>query len=146
MPTRLQIELPPNWCYEPDADGPALMFRDAPDAVGSLQVSIFAEYKSGEIPNPTVDTLTDLAKKHGERNDAGQFVEIHGGACKMGTFGSAIFRRSEFPRVQFWYLSNGRDFVLATHVCVHKPTSAEIDEAQSIVEAIQLADAPNAKA
>ena len=60
------------------------------------------------------------------------------GACDLGTYGAAVFRSTDYPRIQFWYLSNGRDFVLATYVCTSEPEAAEVAEAQRIVGLLGL--------
>ena len=60
------------------------------------------------------------------------------GAYDLGSYGSAVFRSAAYPRIQFWYLSNGRDFVLATHVCTVEPEATEVAEAQQIVGMLGL--------
>jgi hypothetical protein len=50
-----------------------------------------------------------------------------------------VFRSAGY-RTQLWYLSNGFDFVLATHVCCDEPEAAEIAEAQQIVGLIELSE------
>ncbi len=143
MPSRLQIQLPDNWFLQPQTTGPVTLLRDAPDPAGSLQVSIYAEYTGGAIPAPTDQQLVDLAKKHGQRHGAGELVETNSGTCKLGMFGTAIFHDPEFPFIQFWYLSNGYDFVLATFVCEIQPGVSERKEAEQIVAAINLAPNPD---
>jgi len=122
------------------------MFRDAPDPAGCLQASIFAEYTSGDIPNPTGEQLIDLAKKRGVGYEIGELIETGDGKCKLGVYGSATFRSQEFPWFQIWYLSNGYDFVLATYICEIRPASVELKEVQDIVTQIDLEANPNATA
>ena len=58
------------------------------------------------------------------------------------TMGSAIFRHREFPRMQFWQLSNGRDFILVTYISPAEPDPQEVAEAQEIVDCLDLKDRP----
>jgi hypothetical protein len=136
---RLQVRLLPNWAQADNPDGPGATFcRTDSDESGSLQVSLYAEYTSGTVPNPSPDDLIELAQGHGQRHDVGELVGTDSGACDLGTFGTAMFRSAEWPRTQLWYLSNGRDFVLATHICAVEPEAAEVSEAQQIVGTLGL--------
>src|SRR5262249_381520 len=102
---------------------------------GALLVSVD---KSGKVPNPSTKDLIELAQAHGERHNVGKLVETLSGACDMGNYGSAVFRSTEYPRIQIWYLSNGRDFVLATYVCTAQPEAEEVAQAQQIVSMLRL--------
>ena len=133
MAKRVQIRLLPSWTSADNPGGPATFIRHASHDSGALQVSLMAEYTEGELPHPTPQDLVELAECHGARQDAGELVETDSGACQLGSFGTAVFQSSEYPRIQLWYLSNGYDFVLATHVCSTEPEAAEVKEAQQIV-------------
>jgi hypothetical protein len=138
MGKRLHVQLLPNWTSADNPGGPATFIRTDSRDSGALQVSLMAEYKSGKPPLPTAEDLIELAQGHGERHDAGELVDRTSGACRLGTFGTAVFQSAEYPRLQFWYLSNGYDFVLATHVCATEPEGAEVTEAQQIVGMLGL--------
>jgi hypothetical protein len=140
---RVEVRLLPNWLAVPavSSGGPTPFQRADGSGAGVLQFSLLAEYRGGKIPNPTLADLIGFARGHGERHDAGELVECLSGACHLGSFGSAVYQSEEFPRIQFWYLSNGRDFVLATHVCTARPGPEEIREAQQIVSMIGLLEA-----
>lgn len=138
MAQRLQVQLLPNWARMDNPDGPATFYRTDSEDSGALQVSLYAEYAGGKIPNPSVDDLIELAQGHGERHEAGELVETSGGTCGLGVYGSAVFRSAEYPYFRLWYISNGRDFVLATHICTAEPDAIELAEAQQIVEMVGL--------
>ena len=138
MGKRLQVQLLPNWAQMDNPDGPDTFYRTDSDDSGALQVSLYAEYKSGKVPNPSTRDLVELAQEHGERHNAGTLVQTSSGQCGLGNYGSAIFQSKEYPRIQFWYLSNGGDFVLATHTCTVEPEAAEVAEAQEIVGILGL--------
>lgn len=140
MAKRLQVRLLPNWARAENAGGPATFYRADHDDSGALQVTLSAEYTGGEVPNPSPEYLVALARRLGRQNDAGDLVEEASGACALGTFGTAVFRSEATPRFQLWFLSNGRDFVLATHICVAEPEPAEVVEARRIVEMLGLSD------
>ena len=129
MAKRLQVRLLPNWAQADNPDGPATFYRTDSDDSGALQFSLYAEYTGGKVPNPSPDDLVELAQGHGQRHNAGELVGTHRGACALGSFGAAVFRLAEYPHMQFWYLSNGRDFVLATYICTVEPEAAEVSEA-----------------
>src|SRR5690349_4720486 len=112
MAKRLQVRLLPNWAQADNPDGPATFYRTDSDDSGALQVSLYAEYTGGRVPNPSAEDLIELARGHGQRHDVGELVESLSGACSLGTYGAAVFRSAEYPRIQFWYLSDGRDFIL----------------------------------
>src|SRR5262245_30083387 len=134
MAKRLRVRLLPNWAdgSRDNPGGPATFYRTDSEVSGALQLSLLTEYVGGQVPNPTGGELIELAQGHGEHYEAGELVQTGSGACHLGTFGTAIFRSDEYPRIQFWYLSNGRDFVLATHVCTVEPDNVEVAEAQQI--------------
>ena len=138
-----KVLLPKGWSdYSKDnPDGPPTFLRDLSEVPGPLQIS-FEEYKGGEIPNPKVEDLTEMAIDLGKEQKMGELIESNNGDCDFGKYGTAIFRSRENPRIQVWYLSNGKDFVLATHISPEEPESQEIIEAQEIVMKIVLSEKP----
>jgi len=44
--------------------------------------------------------------------------------------------------MQFWQLSNGRDFILVTYISPAEPDPQEVAEAQEIVDCLDLKDRP----
>ena len=127
---RISVLLPDGWgdYSSENPDGPATFLRDLSEVPGAFQVSSML-YTGGEAPNPSCDDLIKLAKETGETMRAGEVVETPSGECRFGVFGSVVFRSAELPHTQVWQLSNGRDIILATHVC------AEVAEAQEVKEA-----------
>lgn len=139
MAKRLQVRLLPNWARSDNPGGPVTFYRTDSNDSGALQASLYAEYTGGNVPNPLPPDLIALAQGHGQRHNVGELVDTDSGACDLGSYGTAVFRSEEHPRVQFWYLSNGRDFVLATHICTVEPETVEVAEAQRIVGMLGLA-------
>jgi hypothetical protein len=127
----LQVTLPPSWRdYTDESPGGLTTFmRDH----GILQLSVTL-YKRGRIPNPSEADLMSFAQAMAVRQKHPQLVESHGGTCALGKLGTAVFRTDDFPRFQVWFLSNGKDFILATYICDQEPDEAEVAEAQAIVE------------
>jgi hypothetical protein len=115
----LQVRLLSNWVdfSKNNPNGPPTFFRTGTKDPGLLRISMYAEYRGGAIPNPTGEQLVDLAKGHGERQKSGELVETRSGTCALGVFGTAVFRSGKWPHAQLWYLSDGKDFVLATLLC-----------------------------
>ena len=140
MGKRLKIHLLPNWMDQSrnNPGGPPTFTRANSADSGALQISFAAEYRGRQVPNPSAQDLIGLARRHGENWGIGELIETTSGSCTLGKFGSAVFRSSKCPRVQLWCLSNGYDFVLATHVCCVDPDPAEVGEAQDIVSMVDL--------
>jgi hypothetical protein len=145
MANRLRVNLVPGWSDYSDENpgGPPTFLRDASPSPGPLQVSC-AWYTSGQEPNPSDDDLIGLAKRAGDSFDSPALLETGSGPCAIGRFGTAVFRCNDAPRVQAWYLTNGRDFITVTHICGDDVEAAELHEAQRIVEdlRIETADDP----
>lgn len=131
------IKLPKGWKNFENPDGPPTYCRELSDTPGPLQISC-AEYRSGTIPNPSVDDLKKLSIGLGQKHDLGDLVESSSGPCNLGMMGTAVFRSDENPRIQVWHLSNGRDFIMVTHICPTEPDPVEVREAQEIVRTLTL--------
>jgi hypothetical protein len=118
-------------------DGPATFYRSAIETSGALQVS-WAENQEGTMPSPTRESLQEMAEGFGPQIGATDLVESSCGKCDFGNWGTSVFRSDKFSRVQVWFLSNGRDFIMATHICTESLDPIEIAEAQLIVESLGL--------
>jgi hypothetical protein len=79
-----------------------------------------------------------MAVNFGRNNGLGEFVESFGGASAFGSFGSAVFRSPERPRSQVWFISDGHDHIMATHICDRAPQAFEIGEAHQIATSLAL--------
>ncbi len=139
---QLKIQLFPGWSDRSDEnrDSPYTFMRDASIRPGALQFS-FAFYRGGVVPNPSVQDLIELSegvRARLEAPEAAELVEFCGGACAFGKFGTAVFRAPGLPRAQIWHLSNGQDFILATHFFDADPDPTEIAEAQEIVRNVAI--------
>jgi hypothetical protein len=132
---RLKIQLHPTWYQDKKNDGPATFCRA--NSSSAFQVS-WAEKKGGAIPNPSGKDLIAFALNFGAQNNFGEVVESRDGTCRFGNYGTAIFRSTKHSRIQLWIVSNGRDFIFATHICDQVPSNEEISEAQSIAESLAL--------
>ena len=139
MSNRLRVTLPPQWrdYSHTNPDGPPTYGREDNHQQNVLQMS-WAWYAGGKEPHPSDEALIELA--------SGAFAEVEGfrlistasGPCKIGRFGTAVSRSSEFPRLQAWHLSNGLDFVMVTYICEVDPTETEMSEVQEIIEALAI--------
>jgi hypothetical protein len=79
-----------------------------------------------------------MCEAFGAEQAIGELVESYCGTCELGVFGTAVYRSSEYRRFQVWYLSNGTDFVFATHICPGEPDGEEVAEAQEILRRLTL--------
>jgi hypothetical protein len=138
---RLKIELPGGWIDRSaeNPDGPPTFVCDNSANPGAFQVS-WATYTGGDIPNPSEEFLEGMAKSSGTDQSCGELIESSSGTCRFGKMGTAVFRSPEYPRVQFWHLSNGRDFIMVTHICAADPVAREVREAHQIVATLTLGE------
>jgi len=119
---RLKIQIPKSWAAQENPNGPATFCRHLSHIPGPLQVS-WAEYSHGSIPNPSVAGLAAHGcRVLGRRMVAGIYLSQEAVQCVFGSMGTAIFRSSQHPRIQLWFLSNGRDFINVTHICRRSQT------------------------
>jgi hypothetical protein len=125
---RLREFLLPILVQADNPDGPATVFRSDSEDSGALQVS-HAEYKACKLPNQSPIEIVEFTQGYGQRHGAGELVGAYSGACVLIRFGAAVFPSAEYRRIQVWCLCNGRDFVLATHICTVEPEAAEVSEA-----------------
>ena len=140
---RLKIVLPATWASKDNPDGPATFCRQG--STSAFQVS-WAEYRGGKpLPEITAVTLKQMATNFGAKNGFGEMVESSGGACRFGSFGSAVFRTGEHPRIQVWFISDGHDHIMATHICDLEPESSEIADVQQIASSLALGPEQPAK-
>lgn len=95
-----------------------------------------ALYRGGPEPRPSPPDLVQLAA--GMYRDLGQLVGTDSGRGAFGAFGTALFRSHRVPRAQVWCLSNGCDFIFATHIFEKEPDRSEVLEAQEIVTTATL--------
>jgi len=102
----------------------------------AFQVS-WAEYQGGTIPDPTVEDLQKLSVDFGVSKRF-ELIESSHGLCDFGKFGTAGFRGGNLARALLWAISDGRNFIRATHICVTEPEAAEIEEADQIARALLL--------
>ena len=86
-----------------------------------------------------------MAIDFGRDSRFGELAESSGGACRFGSFGTAVFRSSEHPRIQVWFISDGRDHIMATHICDREPDAEEVAEAQQIASSLALGPEQRAK-
>lgn len=139
MRKRIQVKLLPGWANysRENPDGPATFLRDTSRVPGPLQVSL-TTYLGGEVANPSLQDLVRMASSFGDTLGASELIETICGECVFGCFGSAVYRSPENPRMQVWYLSDGYDFILATHICPEKPEPSEVEEVQEIVKGLTV--------
>jgi hypothetical protein len=132
---RLKIELPRTWAQQDNPNGPATFRRQG--STSAFQVS-WAEYRDGKLPDVTLDKLKGMATGFGQKQGFGEMSESSSGACRFGTFGTAVFRSAEHPRIQIWFISDGRDHIMATHICDREPETSEVAEVQQIASSLAL--------
>lgn len=140
---RLKIELPTTWAQQDNPNGPTTFARQ--ESTSAFQVS-WAEYRGGKpLLQITADSLKQMATDFGRKNGFGEMTEASGGVCRFGNFGTAVFRSGEHPRIQVWFISDGLDHIMATHICDREPESSEVAEVQQIASSLALGSEQPAK-
>jgi hypothetical protein len=139
MSRRLKATLPEGWSDETGfgSKGVLTFIREGSKAAGILQISL-AAYEGREVP--TEKFLEEMAIRYVILQNLGRLDECSGGACSTGHFGSAVFWSQKAPRSQIWFISNGVDLITATHVCRAEPDPAEVQEAEMIVETVEIVE------
>jgi hypothetical protein len=133
---RLKIELPTTWAQKDNPDGPATFCRE--DGSGAFQVS-WAEYRGGQLSaDVSSQSLKQMAERFGRQKGFGEMIESSEGECRYGTYGTGVFRSAEHARIQVWFISDGRDHIMATHICSAEPERSEVAEAQQIAASLAL--------
>src|SRR4051794_13883112 len=98
---RLKIKLMPGWLPMEMGDGPVTYYRERSKDLGALQFST-AEYKKGEVPNPTDNDLMELCRTMCERMKGSKVVHSKTGACNFGQFATMVMEGHEPTRFQLW--------------------------------------------
>lgn len=109
-------------------------------STGILQLMI-AEYKGGEPPHPSEETLIEFAVGAGTENHGGQLVTTFSGKNALGSFGSAVFRASHESQPQYyqvWFSSNGLDLIYVIFESSAAPSDDELSETQQIIEQLDF--------
>jgi hypothetical protein len=133
---RLKIELFQNWKQQENSNGPATFRRQGTS--GAFQVS-WAEYRGKKpLHRVGVDELRQMVTSFGQDQKSGELVDSWSGSCRFGIFGTAVFRSEENPYHQFWFVTDGTDYIMATHICDREPEPSEVSEVQQIASSLAL--------
>jgi hypothetical protein len=138
---RIKVTLFEGWidCSRDNPNGPPTYLRELSSVPGPFQIS-WADYTGGKVPNPTMADLEKFSCDAGKEQGWGEVVESSSGNCTFGIFGTTVFRSPELSRSQIWWLSNGKDFIFATHICPEQPDPVEVQEVQEIVRMLTVGE------
>ncbi|QDU26401.1 hypothetical protein ETAA8_14790 [Anatilimnocola aggregata] len=145
MPLQLELWLPDDWVdvTEQIARGPTTLMWNDERATGALQV-VVSEHRQGPSPQPTPAELMAFAEKFGTDYRFGKLLTKVSGECKLGTFGTAIFRRpppvqADVPPFgQVWFLTNGSDIIFCHFLATAEPHERETLGANEIALMLNL--------
>lgn len=134
LPLRLHFPRAAQWfrVIEEGPDG-MLSFARSGTERGVLQITM-TEYTGGEEPNPAPKDLVQLASEVAKGQGL-RVLRTDSGSCPAGVFGRALCESPDVRCFQIWYLSNGRDFLLATYIA-EDPDAAETEEAEKLIRGI----------
>jgi len=134
MAKTIKINLVEGWKNYDNPSGPLTYLHSNANA---LQIS-WNEYISGPEPHSDPKELEKMSIEFGKKFGLGDSIKSTSGTCEFGYMGTAIFKSENYPRVQVWQLSNGRDFITATHICAEVPEQKEINDVQDMVQKLIL--------
>jgi hypothetical protein len=137
MEKNIRVRLLPNWHDFSDRNpdgGPTFARKNSENF---LQIS-WSVYQGGVAPNPSVEDLIRISCVLGEKFNNGLLLESQSGLCDFGRYGTCVFRSPEYPRIQVWTISNGKDFIFATYICNEETSLDEIQECSKIVRLLVL--------
>lgn len=127
----LQITTPVQWLDITDeigeANPPFTLAKQ--DGAGVIQFSI-AEYRSGKLPNVTLEALHELMADFAQSRELGQGYTFAQSRQPLVTASSFDFANT-FLRV--WYCSDGQNIALVTYNCESGQQQAELPDCESIV-------------
>lgn len=134
----LRALLPDGWgdiTSSVEAENPPITFARLRAGNGALQISP-AMYESGTDPRITTQLLQSLLNDFGKTRRLGVATQR---ACTHESLKcvSATFR-SDGDFICVWYLSDGRNIVLATYICEWESRDKEMDDCDAIVSSIVL--------
>jgi hypothetical protein len=140
MQPRLLVKLPEGWtdvsAQVPEAG--AMFIKGGKGATAALQVSYGLNPDAADGEELLEEDLVEMAATADFGEDFGQVVERYSGPSLFGKMGTAVYRGGRYHRVQVWFLSNGRDVIMASHMCTREPTRELLDEAERIVSNLAL--------
>lgn len=118
-----------------EADDPPWSLADPCDGVGALQFSI-GLFREGSDPEVGSDDLAEMLEEFAaNRGFEGEFdrVELSG---DLSHAAASFADSDDFIRV--WYLSDGRNVVLATYVCSWDDRDCEAEERDAVIRSIRF--------
>lgn len=140
MSKRLKVTLPKNWSDETDPGNQVLtLAREESKSAGKLQIWLSTHEGTKEAPS-TERELLEMAIKHVVMGNLGRLDQVSNGPCSCGQFGTAVFWSRKTPRSQIWFISKGLDLIKASYVCHAEPSLEEVQEAQVIVETVEVVE------
>jgi hypothetical protein len=134
----ISVTVPENWEDITDqVNAPEAPFSIAEPArgVGAVQFSA-AIYKSGQLPNPTVDDLGEMLHEFAARHQLGSGFADSSRCGDTLIVGKSFRSGDDYYRI--WFVSDGRSFVLATYTCDWESRGVEEVEREQIVHSMQI--------
>jgi hypothetical protein len=132
----IRVTIPKSWEELDNPQGPYTLIKSNNDEPGVLQISV-ANYLSGALPNPSLETLVELSENIGNKNNFGDVLSKASGNCDFGSYGRVDFKSEEHPLIAVWHLSDKKNFVFATFICSKYPEEVEMKEAEKIIMTIR---------
>lgn len=106
-----------------------------PDGVGALQFSV-ARYKSGDIPSPSLKTLSSMVREFAENKCLESPFDEETFSDKILYSGVSFDGGDSLVRV--WYVSDGKSFLLVTYVCDWESQTLEVQECNDFVKSVRF--------
>ena len=95
-----------------------------------------AIYRTGAIPSPSIEDLAALVLEFAASKDLGNALSTN--AVSNGVLGAAAEFHAGDDFIVVWYVSDGRNIMLATYVCDWDSKHIEALQREAIVRSIQF--------
>jgi hypothetical protein len=103
--------------------------------VGALQFSP-GLYRSGPLPSPSPADLLSMAEEFGRSHSLGTPYDRISEEGAVSVAGLSFHSGTDFIRV--WFLSDGKNVMLATYVCDWGDQGAELASCERIVKSVDF--------
>jgi hypothetical protein len=119
-----------------EGDVPFTLARPA-DGVGALQFSP-AVYKSGRVPNPSLNDLSSMLQEFSRTRNLGEPHDTETESGRLSLVSTSFRFEDDFIRV--WYLSDGFSILFVTYVCEWGSQDKELAQCKEIVRSIRFVE------
>ncbi len=136
----VSVSIPENWddiTDFVDHDAPPWTLADPRDGRGVVQFST-ALFRRGSQPDVRVEDLAELLDEFAVERNLEDAFDRESVVDAVSRVGASFASFDDFIRA--WYLSDGRNVVLATYACSWEDREHEAREREAVIRSVRLDD------